>query len=80
MNKYSIRFNQTRGQPGCGTPDHVWRVFENSKEYLFKHFVLNVPSTSERDSISENWNVTCQGVMTIDRETSTAIINPADTN
>jgi hypothetical protein len=76
MTKYSIRFNQTRGQPGRGTPDHVWRVFENDKEYLFKNFVLNVPSTSERDDTSENWNVTCHGVMTIDRVTSTAIIDP----
>jgi len=78
MNKYSIRFNQSRGQPGRGTVDHVWRVFENEKEYLFKHFVLNVPSTSERDGTSENWNVTCQGIMTIDRSTSTAIINPVN--
>ena len=76
MNKYSIRFNQSRGQPGRGSTDHVWRVFENGKEYLFKHFVLNVPSNSEKDGVSDNWNVTCQGVMTIDRDTSTAIINP----
>jgi hypothetical protein len=76
MNKYSIRFNQTRGQPGRGSTEHVWRVFENGKEYLFKHFVLNVPSNSEKDGVSDNWNVTCQGVMTIDRETSTATINP----
>jgi len=77
MNKYSIRFNQSRGQPGRGTPDHVWRVFENEKEYLFKNFILNVPSSSEHDATSENWNVTCRGVMIIDRETSTAIINPS---
>jgi hypothetical protein len=76
MNKYSIRFNQSRGQPGRGSTEHVWRVFENGKEYLFKNFVLNVPSSSEKDSVSDNWNVTCQGVMTIDRDTSTAIINP----
>ena len=76
MNKYSIRFNQSRGQPGRGTSDHVWRVFENDgKEYLFKNFVLQVPSSSERDSTSENWNVTCHGYMIIDRETSTATIS-----
>jgi hypothetical protein len=80
MNKYSIRFNQSRGQAGRGTIDHVWRVFENEKEYLFKHFVLNVPSSSEKDPTSDNWNVTCQGVMTIDRSTSTAIINPENIN
>jgi len=55
--------------------DHCWRVFENGKEYLFKHFILNVPSKSEKAADSEDWNVVCQGVMTIDRETSTAIIN-----
>lgn len=75
MNKYSIRFNKTRGQPGRGTRDHVWRVFENGKEYLFKNFKLNVYSESEKDPNGEDWNVTCHGYMTIDRETSTAIIN-----
>jgi hypothetical protein len=75
MNKYSIRFNKSRGAPGRGTAEHAWRVFENGKEYLFKHFKLNVPSTSEKEANSEDWNVVCQGVMTIDKETSTAIIN-----
>jgi hypothetical protein len=73
MNKYTIRFNKSRGLPGRGTPDHVWRVFENDNEFLFKHFKLNVPSESEYDG--DNWNVICKGVMMIDRETSTAIIN-----
>lgn len=75
MNKYSIRFNKSRGQPGRGTEDHVWRVFENDKEYLFKNFKLNVPSESERDPNGKDWNLTCFGFMIIDRETSTAIIN-----
>lgn len=73
MNKYSIRFNKLRGQPNRGSVDHVWRVFENGKEYLFKNFKLNVPSESEQEG--QDWNVTCYGYMTIDRETSTAIIN-----
>jgi hypothetical protein len=73
--KYSIRFNKSRGLPGRGTVDHVWRIFEDGKEYLFKHFQLNVPSKSEKEALSEDWNVTCEGVMTIDKETSTAIIN-----
>mgnify|MGYP003336142076 FL=1 len=71
--KYSIRFNKTRGEPGRGTKDHVWRVFENDTEYLFKHFKLNVPCFDETDGY--DWNVCCYGFMTIDRETSTAIIN-----
>ena len=73
MNKYLIRFNKSRGQDGRGTPDHVWRVFENGKEYLFKNFKLEVPSESEV-SPGPDWNVACSGYMTIDRETSTAII------
>lgn len=71
--KYKIRYNKTRGMPGRGTVDHVWRVFEEDKEYLFKHVQINVPSFSERDG--EDWNICCDGFLTIDRETSTAIIN-----
>lgn len=73
MNSYLIRFNKTRGMPGRGTPDHAWRVFENGKEYLFKHVKINVPCHDER--IGEDWNIACQGFMTIDRETSTGVIN-----
>ena len=73
MNKYSIRFNKSRGQPGKGTVDHVWRVFENDgKEYLFKNVNIRVPSWSERDR--EDWNIVCEGRMIIDTETSTATI------
>ena len=60
--------------PGRGTADHVWRVFElGGKEYLFKHFIVNVPCRSERDG--EDWNLACEGYLEIDRETSTAIID-----
>jgi len=75
MNKYKIRFNKARGQDGRGTAEHVWRVFENEKEYLFKHFQINVPSKSEVDENGGDWNVVCNGIMTIDRDTSTATIN-----
>ena len=75
MNKYAIRFNKSRGMEGRGTLEHCWRVFENGKEYLFKNFQINVPSQSEKETDSEDWNVVCHGVMTIDKETSTAIIN-----
>ncbi len=74
MNKYLIRFNKSRGQANRGTMAHVWRVFENEKEYLVKHFELNVPSKSEQTG--GDWNVACTGNMVLDRETSTAIINP----
>lgn len=74
--KYLIRYNKTKGQPGRGTMEHVWRVFEGEKaekEYLFKHFVLNVTSASERTG--EDWNISCHGVLTIDKKTSTATID-----
>ena len=73
--KYRIRFNKSRGQEGRGTIDHVWRVFEGDKEYLVKHFKLNVPSSSEIDPNGGDWNVVCYGMLTLDRDTSTAIIN-----
>jgi len=72
--KYSIRFNKSRGATGRGSKDHCWRVFEGEKEYLFKNVEINVPSKTEKDSRSEDWNFTCEGKMTINRETSTAII------
>lgn len=74
MNKYLIRFNKTRGKEGRGSLDHVWRVFENDKEYLFKHLDITVPVWDETDG--NDWNIACDGIMTIDRETSTAIIRP----
>ena len=60
---------------GRGSKDHVWRVFEGNKEYLFKNFKINVESFSEKEESSEDWNVACYGVMAIDKDTSTAIIN-----
>jgi len=74
MNKYSIRFNKTRGQPGRGTKDHVWRVFENGKEYLFKNLDITVPVKSEKDENGVDYNIVCHGYLTIDRDTSTAEI------
>lgn len=70
--KFRIRFNKSRGQPGRGTPEHVWRVFdETGKEWLCKHVILIVPSRSEKEANSEDWNMVCEGEMVIDRETST---------
>ena len=73
--KYSIRFNKSRGMPGRGTVEHVWRVFDATQEYLCKHFKINVPSYSER--AGEDWNIACEGEMTIDRSTSTITIGEA---
>jgi hypothetical protein len=76
MNKYSIRFNKSRGQPGRGTMDHVWRVFENdSKEYLFKHLNIVTSVASEKDANGQDYNICCYGFLKIDKDTSTAIIS-----
>ena len=80
MKKYRIRYNKTRGEAGRGSIDHAWRVFEEDKEYLFKNFTLNVPSTGEKDENGQDWNVCCYGELTIDKKTSTAIINPSKDN
>jgi hypothetical protein len=74
MNTYQIRFNKSRGQEGRGTVDHVWRVFENGKEFLFKNLDITVPIKSEKDANGIDYNIICQGYLTIDRGTSTAVI------
>ena len=72
MSMIKIRFNKTKGMEGRGTPDHVWRVFEGDKEYLFKNVQINVNSWGEKTG--EDWSIVCKGLLNIDRETSTAII------
>lgn len=73
MNKYLIRYNKSRGEPGRGTLEHVWRVFENDQEYLVKNIEINVPSKGEKTG--EDWSIVCYGYMSIIKETSTAVIN-----
>ena len=73
MSRIVVRYNKTRGMEGRGTPDHVWRVFEDDKEYLFKNVQINVNSWGEKTG--EDWSIVCKGLLNIDRETSTAIIN-----
>ena len=74
MNTYQIRFNKSRGQAGRGSMEHVWRVFENGKEFLFKNLDITAPIKSEKDANGVDYNIVCQGFMSIDRETSTARI------
>ena len=69
MAKFQIRFNKTRGQKNRGTMDHVWRVFEDDKEYLLKNVRMNVSSYGAKTG--EDWSICCEGVLKIDRETST---------
>ena len=74
MNTYQIRFNKSRGQAGRGSMDHVWRVFENGREILFKNLNITVPVKSEKDANGVDYNIVCKGFLSIDRETSTACI------
>ena len=78
MNTYHIRFNKSRGQTGRGSKDHVCRVFENGKDYLFNHFRivgLIVTDSVTGNGTNDDWNMSCEGYMTIDHETSTAVIS-----
>lgn len=75
--KIKIRFNKSRGQPGRGSMDHVWRVFAGKKEYVAKNVIINVPSRGEKECCSDDWNIVCSGVLQIDRETATVIVNPS---
>ena len=54
--------------------EHVWRVFENGKEYLFKNLDISVPVKSEKDTNGADYNIVCKGFLNIDRGTSTACI------
>ena len=82
MNHYTIRSNKSRGQPGRGTLEHAWRIFENrEKEYLVKHFKVNVPVFDEVTGNGiggDDWNMACNGYIKFDKDTSTAIINSTD--
>ena len=72
MNKYLIRFNKARGQPGRGSEEHVWRVFENGREVLAKHVRIQVPSWSETSG--PDWNIACTGNMLFFIDTDTVVI------
>lgn len=77
---YRIRFNKTRGNPGRGTVDHVWRIFdETGKETLVKHIELHGVTRGEKDPSGADWNMVCEGEMSLDRNTSTATIKKVDT-
>lgn len=72
MSRIAVRFNKTRGRSGRGSPDHVWRVFDGPKEFVVKNVRIEVPSWG--DKTGEDWSICCDGVISIDRETSTITI------
>jgi hypothetical protein len=71
-----IRFNKSRGLLGRGSEDHVWRVFDNDKEYVLKNVQINVPSWGAKTG--EDWSICCEGTIRLERDTSTAIIGAAE--
>jgi len=74
VNKYTIRFNKTRGQPGRGTAEHVWRVFENGHEILARHVRIETKSWTEVDENGVDYNIACNGVMMFYNDTDTVVI------
>ena len=72
MLKYRIRFNKSRGQPGRGTEEHVWRVLQDNTEWLARHVIIEVPSRSEQEG--PDWNIVCEGNMLFFDDTDTAVI------
>jgi hypothetical protein len=49
-------------------------VFEDGKEYLTKNVEINVPSRGAKTG--GDYSMVCEGTLHLDRETSTAIIDP----
>lgn len=72
MPHIAIRYNKSRGQPGRGSIEHVWRIFDGPKEYLAKNIRINVPSWGEKTG--DDWSICCDGSISIDRQTSTVTI------
>ena len=67
-----IRYNKSRGQSGRGSMDHVWRVFNGPKEYVVKNIKIDVPSWGAKTG--EDWSICCEGILSIDKITSTITI------
>jgi hypothetical protein len=72
MSHYLIRFNKSAGQPGRGSPEHVWRVFEDGREHLARHVRILVPCWSEQSG--PDWNMACNGRMIFYTDTDTVVI------
>ena len=69
--KIKIRFNKTRGEPGRGTADHVWRVFdETGKEFICKHILILTKCQGEKDENGQDYNIVAEGNMGINYDES----------
>jgi hypothetical protein len=73
--RYRIRFNKSAGQPGRGTIDHKWRVFDDDgKEYLCKAVRIQTNCWTAMDDNGVDWNMECEGKMIKEKSTSTVVI------
>lgn len=69
--RFRIRYNKTAGQPGRGSKDHVWRVFdENDKEYICKSICMKNESWGEKEDRTPDYNIVTNGEIQIDKEES----------
>jgi hypothetical protein len=73
--KFRIRFNKSAGQPGRGTVDHRWRVFdETGKEYICKNVRIQAVAWTAMDANGVDWNFEAEGKMIKEKSTSTIVI------
>jgi hypothetical protein len=69
--KFRIRYNKSAGQPGRGTIDHKWRVFdETGKEWICKNVWLMTKAWTAEDPNGHDWNFVAEGRMHINKEDS----------
>lgn len=69
--RFRIRYNKTAGQPGRGSKEHVWRVFdENNKEYICKNIFMKNESWGEKEELTPDYNIVTNGEIEIDKEKS----------
>jgi len=69
--RFRIRYNKTAGQPGRGSKEHVWRVFdENGKEYICKNIFMKHESWGEKEELTPDYNIVTNGEIQIDKEKS----------
>jgi hypothetical protein len=73
--KFRIRFNKSAGEPGRGTIDHKWRVFdETGKEWLCKNVRIQTVAWTAIDDNGVDWNFEVEGTMIKEKSTSTIVI------
>ena len=72
---FRVRYNKSAGQPGRGTIDHKWRVFdETGKEYLCKAVRIQTNAWTEIDPNGVDWNMVTEGTMIKEKSTSSIVI------